>query len=559
MRTHPEYMTRCGVYIKAHRLMLEIEYNPAATDELKNEATQVIVNTIKYMSESGATMRAAGLRQAENRRKHPAQCYLCRSRDDAICDECCSADDGLRWMIVCKKIGNVLSEQLVKSKSDAVNAIYAQMKEKREKRNHFELRRAQLANLNSHLNAAKRHNEDKKKRIEELRAQIEATRKQREELKLATTSMHSKFVELQDRDIPTIKATLEERRTSLLDARPRLLTDLHLLHWIELHDAKPQDLPGHPHAAVRLPPSRTPSGGVLPPTGGVPTAANAKKAQNTPPASWHFLHTAVGTAGSLLKTIPLPTTTLIPLITFMHHIAKWWFCALPYPLDPLPTPLLYCASLEVPASQQSALSSYPAGWHKIPLISASYASEYDLKLHSMLAENARTIIRAVGTFPEESLEFSDNSWLNAFFFTFLLSYVRAQFGQVSQTSHSSFGTSNSPIPPTSDTPSPLLAHSVFTPSHSLSASPIPSPSESHTPHVIHRPRAVSRSGIPFNAPTALPPPPPTPSTSASHSTESSSTSDSSGPDRTDSPLDHFTFSHVPIPPANHAGWRSYLF
>lgn len=538
MRTHPDFMARCGVYIKAHRLMLEIEYNPAATEELKREAIQVIVNAIKYMSESGATMRAAGLRQAQMRRTNPPQCYLCRSRDDAICDDCCVVDDGLRWMIVCKKIGNVLSEQLVKSKSDAVNALYQQTKEIRERRAQIEMRRAHLANLNSHLDAAKRHNEDKKKRIEALRARIEATRVQRKELKLATEKQHAQLVELQTSSIPSAKSSLEERRAAISDARPRLLSDLHLLHWIELHDAKPSDLAGHPRMAVRLPPSRSLSGG--PSTSPSPAAvAPSKKPANAPPASWHFLHTAVGTTGPLLRSLPQPTTTLIPLITFMHHIARWWYCALPYPLQPLPTPLLYCPSLE-PPSALAAASQLPHGWHKIPLVTASYASEYDLKVHAMLADNARAIMRAVGTFPEEAIDFSDQAWLNAFFFTFLHSYIKAQFGQAPNTP-------STPIPAPPGTPSPSLAHSVFTPSHSISMSPI----SDHTPHIIHRPRAISRSGIPFSSPASAPPTP-TP-------TADPSTSGLSSPDTGASPLDNFGFTPVPIPPPNHTGWRSYLF
>ena len=530
-KTHPEIIPRTMQYIHACRLILEIEYNPTASKKTKRHAIRSIASSLKYMSETGATLRAAGLIDAQDRRMNPVRCYLCHAVDEGICDKCYTKDDWRRWIIVCKKIGNALVEQQLKSKMEVAATRWQENEKRMIQEANFEMRRAQLYNLKSHLGAVKKHNMDKAKRIEELKAKLAQVRAHKVAIKSATQDLGSKLTDLLPR-IDPLKSQLKDTQSAISSGRRQLLSDLHLLHFLELHDADPRDLPGHPNIRVQRPPSRSTSGGLAP-------KPDPKRVNATPP-SWHFLHTAVTTNGSLLRTIPQPTTTLVPLITFMYHIAKWWSCALPHPIDPLPVPALYCPSL-VNHHPQAGFNPVDPGWHKIPLIVGSNASDYEMKVHQLLIDNARTIMRTVGTFPEDVVDFSEGSWLNAFFFYFLIGYVRALLPPMAHTSAT-------PPPVSPGTPSPMLAQSVVSPSNSSLLEP-------HAHHQsTHRSRSYSKPGIPFG-PYYSPPPPATSKTPSITSLPDSGPS-TPEPKVTPPPPEPPT---VPIPPPNHHGWRSFLF
>lgn len=484
------------------------------------------------MSETTATIRAAGLLDAEDRRLNPVRCYLCHAIDDALCDKCYTKDNWLRWTMVCKKIGNALVDQQLKSKSEVAASRWQESEKRMELEANFETRRAQLANLRSRLESVKRHNMERLKRNEELKAQLDASQKQKAHAKQSTDGLNALLPELLTR-IEPMKAQLKERQQAISNGRRELISDLHYLHLLELHEADARDLPGHPtHTRVQRPPTRSTSGGI--------ERRPEPKRTSTTPASWHFLHTAVSTTGSLLRTMPIPTTTLIPLVTFMYHIAKWWSCELPHPIDPLPVPALYCPSL-INHQPQAGFNPVDPGWHKIAVVSTAQASDYEAKVHKLLIDNARTIMRAVGTFPEESIDFDDKSWLNAFFFTFLIGYVRAMQPPTSSTAAT-------PPPASAGIPSPMLANSVLSPS--MTSSPLLEPHAQHQ----HRSRSYSKPGIPMG-PYYTPPPPAsrTPSITAVPDTESTT------PEPKTTVAPPVEVVSVPIPARNDPGWRAFLF
>lgn len=519
-------------YIRAHRLILEIEYHPTASKKTKRHAIRSIASSLKYMSESKATMRAAGLLEAEERRLNPVQCYLCHAVDDALCDKCYTKDNWHRWTMVSKKIGNALVEQQLKSKSEMASARWQEMEKRMESEAQFETRRAQLANLKSHLKSVKRHNTERSSRIEALKAQLAATVKQKEAAKQAHQDLNAMLPDMLQR-IDPLKSQLKERQTSITAGRRELLSDLHLLHFLELHDADPREVAGHPQLQVHKPPTRSTSGGLHP--------KSDPKRTNTTPPSWHFLHTAVNTSGSLSRTIPSPTTTLIPIVTFMYHIAKWWSCELPHPIDPLPVPALYCPSL-INHQPSPGFNPVDPGWHRISLVSGTQASGYEAKVHQMLIDNARTIMRVVGTFPEEIVDFEDKSWLNAFFFTFLIGYVRAMLPPT-------VSASATPPPISPGTPSLSLAQSVLSPSTAATSSLL-------EPHAMHqaRARSYSKPGIPLG-PYYSPPPP----TSKTPSITSVPDPESTTPEpriAVSTPTEAVAPS---LPPPNHPGWKAFLF
>jgi hypothetical protein len=437
----PEVLNRSKLYIDAHHTLIRIEYNSTLSDKARRSAIRTIVPHLKALVEPDATHRAAGIRTPFQMRSSPHECYLCMALEEPICDSCYGKVALSRYMIVCKKIGNSLLDHLLRSKADKAAIDWEASKQDRLEEEKTQSRHAQLENMRTHLESIRRHNREKQQQIEHMRTQLALLGQENVGLVPILESAHVELESIRSR-YDSRKTCLFEKQKMLSIARHSLLIDLHPLHCIEWHDVdSPHDIPGAPR--LRLPRSNSrsllglgTSSSLGPPSTGssspsaspTPKAATIGAISNQQKPTWHFLHQVFLIEGSLTKTMPYPTTTLIPFLTMLYQVAKWWHCALPNPIEPLPVPKVYCSSL-VNHHPSSGFTPLNDGWHIIPVVSsgggsASNFSEYDSKIHQLIADNARTLIRAIGMFPEEAMDLGDN-WLNTLFFSLNLQYVRS--------------------------------------------------------------------------------------------------------------------------------------
>jgi hypothetical protein len=487
-----EVLRRSKLYIDAHHQLIRLEYNADLTQSAKKHATRSIVTILKGLVEPSATHHAAAIRSEEQMCLDPKECYLCLAQEDPVCDSCHPKIVLSHYTIVCKKIGNSLLDHVLRSKAEKLSQQYESSKQIHKEASEKNLRNARLETLRSRLEAARKHNQDKYQQIQDMKAQILVAKQEN----LAISGQHFAAVQLELSSIQQLyeanKHTLEEKSNLLEAARHTLLLDMHNLHHLDHGMENPQEVPGHPKVRLRThskAPSVSPGGGNIGASNATPVKAPKP---NQPRPTWHFLHQAFHMDGNLLKTLPSPTTTLIPFFVFMSRIASWWNCALPHPIEATPIPRIFCPSL-VNHHPSPGFTPLDGGWHAIPLVSANNISEYDANIHQMVADNARALIRAVATFSEEVIDLNDN-WLNTYFFTFHTQYVRLFRPAQPLVSSSSSGNLASSFTLGSSTPPPSLQTSVF-------QSPVQSPEmPSSRPH---RSRAASRIVVSY-APGELP-------------------------------------------------------
>lgn len=419
-----EVLKRSKLYIDAHHILIRIEYNTALSKKAKKSASRSIVTILKGLVEPSATYHAAAIRSPSQMRLDPIDCYLCMAQEEPVCDNCYAKIEQIHYALVCKKIGNNLLDHLLRSKAEKLAQQNESTKKQQQQMKEKEIRRAKLENMRQRLASLRQQNSATYERIQELKSQVKVVKEQN--LKIMPIFDDTELVAIEEK-FNTAKIAFAEKTKSLSEMRHALLVDMMMLHHIDHGLDDPTDVPGHPKVRLPKAPSRAPPGaiGTLNAPGSSTTITPPKPGAkpNLSKLTWHFMHQAFSMDGNLLKTMPSPTSTLVPFLVFLCRVAHWWNCALPYPIEPVPVPRIYCPAL---VNHHPAVGFTPLhdGWHVISVVSASQASEYDHNIHQLVADNARTLIRAVKTFPEDAIDLNEH-WLNTFFFTFHTQYVRA--------------------------------------------------------------------------------------------------------------------------------------